>query len=278
MFTIKHDVDSFTIIDCNMPPEDRDWILKELKNQANGKGIRRFISTHPHQDHIWGLKYLDQTMEFFNFYCVNNEATKPDETDDFKHYCKLRDSDKAFFISKGRSRKWLNESNEERGSAGIEILWPDLTNPEYKAALNDAKMGKDPNNISPIIKYSLKNSGSFLWMGDLETDFMEAIKDEVNWPNVDILFAPHHGRESGNIPGNILSKIAPKIIIIGEAPSKHLNYYRNYNKITQNSAGMIAFECVENQIHIYVSNTGYQVNFLEYYRGNSKNYIGTLVV
>ena len=48
------------------------------------------------------------------------------------------------------------------------------------------------------------------WFGDLETDFMEKIKDEISWPNVDILFAPHHGRESGKIPKSILEENGPQ--------------------------------------------------------------------
>ncbi|MFB0926293.1 MAG: hypothetical protein QMB65_13580, partial [Vicingaceae bacterium] len=54
------------------------------------------------------------------------------------------------------------------------------------------------------------------------------------------------------------------IVIIGEAPSANLDYagYDNYNKITQNSAGDIVFDCVKGKIHIYVSNENYSVNFL----------------
>ena len=55
----------------------------------------------------------------------------------------------------------------------------------------------------------------------------------------------------------------PKIVVVGEAPSENLNYYRDYNTITQNSAGSIHFECVANWVHIYVSSSTYSVDFLE---------------
>ena len=42
-----------------------------------------------------------------NFYCVQNALTKDTETESFKHYKKLRDGDKAFYLSKGCSRRWL---------------------------------------------------------------------------------------------------------------------------------------------------------------------------
>ena len=112
-------------------------------------------------------------------------------------------------------------------------------------------VGKSPNNISPIIKYSLQDGVTALWMGDLETDFMEAIENDVQLPAVDILFAPHHGRDSGKVPKTTLDALDPKVIVIGEAPSAHLNYYQGYNTITQNSAGDIVFECLERKIRIF---------------------------
>lgn len=279
MFSIRHNSDNFTIIDCSMSTDDREWILKELKTQETGKGISRFISSHPDQDHIMGLEYLDDEMPILNFYCVKNDATKTEETIDFKRYCKLRDGDKAFNIFKGCSRRWLNLSDEERKTAGIDILWPDVNNTDYKLALTDAANGNSPNNISPIIKYGVENSGRFLWMGDLETDFMKRIEEDVDWMSVDVLFAPHHGRSSGKVPESILSKIDPKIIVIGEAPSEHLNYYGDYNTITQNTAGTIAFECSSDCIDIYVSSPTYLVDFLEDFSEDTyDNYIGTLVV
>lgn len=280
MFYIKHGSDNFTIIDCYLSDENKEFIVDEILSESNSKTIRRFISTHPDEDHICGLEYLDEKIGIINFYCVKNEATKEDESLDFKKYCELRnDSKKSFYIQKGVSRKWMNSGDKERGSAGINILWPDIDNADFKAALEKAKKGESPNNISAIIKYSLEDGIKALWMGDLETDFMEKIKDEVDWLEIDILFAPHHGRESGKIPKEILDKLNPKIIIIGEAPSKYLNYYQGYNTITQNSAGDITFECLTNKVNIYVSNDNYTVGFLNNENLNnfgSHQYIGTL--
>ena len=281
MFYIKHNSDNFTTIDCCMTEENKDEIMNEIKEESRGKGVTRFISTHPDQDHIGGLKYYNEQLPISNFYCVKNEATKKDETEDFKEYCKLRDGDKHFYIYKGCSRKWMNESNDERGSSGINILWPDTNNQDYKDALEKAKNGDSPNNISPIIKYSLKEGVKILWMGDLETEFMEKIEDDVDIPDIDILFAPHHGRDSGKVPKSWLDKMEPKIIIIGEAKSNHLNYYQGWNTITQNSAGDIIFECETGKVHIYVSNENYSVDFLDNeWKDNRYGgyYLGTLKV
>ncbi len=279
MFYIDHNSDNFTIIDCFLCDDIKEEIVNEVKDIASNKGITRFISTHPDDDHIKGLEYLDAKMSIINFYCVKNEATKEDETDDFKKYCELRDSSKAFYIYEGCSRKWMNLSDKERGSSGINILWPDTNNEDFKEQLKAVKEGKSPNNISPIIRYKLEDGVTSMWMGDLEKYFMEKIKDEIDLPKVDILFAPHHGRDSGHIPSELLQKMEPKLIVIGEAPSENLNYYRGYNKITQNSAGDIIFECISGKVHIYVGNANYRVDFLTDEKQTSfDNYIGTLSV
>lgn len=280
MFYIDHNSSNLSIIDCSLSEENKQGIVKEIKDIQNEKQITRFISTHPDQDHIQGLKYLDDQIKILNFYTVKNETTKEEETEDFERYCELRDSDKVFHLEKGCSRRWMNQFDKTNGSSGINILWPITANQHYKDALKEAKDGASPNNISPIIKYGVEDSASMIWMGDLETDFMENVINAITLPKTDILFAPHHGRKSGMVPKKWLAQLDPKIIIIGEALSKDLNYYQGYNTITQNSAGDIIFDCIENKVHIYVSEDSYSVDFLED-EGKSRfnyYYLGTLKV
>jgi beta-lactamase superfamily II metal-dependent hydrolase len=264
MFYIKHGSDNFTTIDCCLSDDNKEEIVNELKEESKDKNITRFISTHPDEDHIQRLNYLDDNLPIANFYCVKNEATKSDETDGFKRYVKLRDSDKVFHVYKGCSRKWMNQTADGRGSAGINFQWPITSNPDYKDALEKTKKGESPNNISPIFTYNLQDGAKFIWMGDLENAFMEKIKNSITLPKSDILFAPHHGRKSGKVPKEMMSEIDPKIVVMGEAPSANLDYaaYDNYNKITQNSAGDIVFDAVDSKIHIYVSKENYSVDFL----------------
>lgn len=280
MYYIKHGSSNFTIIDCYLTDENKDLIVNEIIKEKQGKDITRFISTHPDDDHIGGLKYLDDKINILNFYCVKNEYNKED-SDDYKRYYKLRDDDdKAFYLYKGCSRKWMNENDDEKnyGSSGITILWPITTDVDFLDALKKAKEGESPNNISPIIKYSLTDGVNILWFGDLEKQFTEKIQDKITLPHADIIFAPHHGRDSGKLPQEWLKQIDPQIIIIGEAPSKHLNYYSGYNTITQNTAKDITFECETNKIHIYVSSDSYSVKFLnnEKKENTYGNYIGSL--
>ena len=129
----------------------------------------------------------------------------------------------------------MNISDDERGCAGIHCLWPITDNDDFKAELKLAKEETAFNNISPIITYSVNNGVKAIWLGDMENVFLEKIKGKVDWPEVDILFAPHHGRSSGKISSDVLVKMKPQIVVIGKAPSKNLDYYSGYNTITQNS-------------------------------------------
>ena len=280
MFYVQHNSDNFTIIDCNLNAETASERIEELKLKSQYKGITRFVSTHPDQDHFGGIELLDEKMPIANFYVVKNKATKSEETESFKHSCKLRDdSAKAFYVSKGCTRKWMNQTDEVRGSSGINILWPDINNSDFKDALEACSEGGSPNNISTVVRYALEGGASVMWLGDLETEFMEKITDHIVLEKTTIVFASHHGRDSGKIPDSWLEKLDPQIIVIGEAPSRHLNYYTGYKTITQNRAGDITMELVGNKVHLYVSSPAYKRSDLEDEGADSfENYIGSIEV
>ncbi|MDZ7770160.1 MAG: hypothetical protein U5K38_14310 [Woeseiaceae bacterium] len=175
---------------------------------------------------------------------------------------------------------------DERVRRDARFCWPhvlsrDTSNEDFKAALAAAENAGNANNTSIILRYSVEDSCSFLFMGDMETDMIEKIEDDVNWPSIDVLFAPHHGRSSATVPSSILHKMDPESLVLGEAPSQHLQYYPGYNTISQNSAKNIVFEADTGWVHIYSSNQNYSVNFLvnlqrDPYKGC--RYIGSLEV
>lgn len=263
MFYINHNSDNFTTIDCCLDYDEeskqaKERILSELEAEMTGKGITRFISTHPDEDHISGLKEYDNKFDILNFYRVNNDTIKNgEESDDFIKYKELRDDDtKQFELKKGCSRKWMNQEDAERGSSGLSCLWPITSNEKYKSALKDAADGKSPNNISPAIKYSCGDF-SFMWMGDMESDMQEEFDSCVNNSHVTVVFAPHHGRKTGHIPSSLMNKLSPQLVVVGEASSEELDYYKNQNTITQNTAGDILFDVGSDFVDIFVSYSNY---------------------
>ena len=161
----------------------------------------------------------------------------------------------------------------------MQILWPDTSNTDFKEALRKCDAGESFNNVSCVLRYSVSGGASFLWLGDLETDFMESIVDDIELTKTTVVFASHHGRASGKIPDSWLEKLDPQIIVIGEAPSRHLHYYTGYNVITQNKAGHITMNCVDNMVDIYVANEEYERDYLEDHgRRAYPGYIGSLEV
>lgn len=264
MFYIKHGTDNFTIIDCCLN-EDSEEILEEIKEIHDEKTITRFILTHPHEDHYRGLKLLHEKINIINFYYVKNNI-RLNESVDVDVIDELKELDNVCYLKQNLQRRYMNQDGDDIKHSGIHILWPDLNSEIFKEELQNCENETDDaniNNISPIIKYSLNEGITCLWMGDLETDMMEKIEENnlVEWPKIDVLFASHHGRSSGKIPSEILKKLDPQLIIIGEANSENLDYYKGYNHITQNSCDDILLICKEHIVEVYVSNENYAEQF-----------------
>ncbi len=258
-YYIRHGSDNFSIIDCRIA-DDRDDIITEIEEQSADKGITRFISTHPDDDHICGLARLDDALGILNFYVVDNKATKPDYTVDFERYCELRDSSKAFHLYEGCTRRWMNRSDEERKTSGLKVLWPKLDNPDFQNTLTSAEDGGNPNNLSIILQYRMEDGVTMLWFGDLETHFMGTIEDEIELPQADVVFAAHHGRS--RMPTAWINQMDPKIIVLGEAPREYLEYYDGRDHLRQNTAWDITFDNEGGSTHVYVGNPDYEASFL----------------
>jgi len=284
MFYIDHNSDNFTIIDCDLNSQNADGIIDELRKVHAKNGISRFICTHPDDDHFGGIHLLDDALPIANFYVVENQAIKENESESFTRYCELRDGDRHFYIYKNCSRKWMNQTDDVRHSSGIHVLWPQLDNAFFKEALKACNAGESYNNTSAVIRYKLDGGASALWLGDLETSFMESIEDSIELTKTTIVFAAHHGRQSGKIPNSWLEKLDPQIIVIGEAPSRHLHYYSGYRVITQNLAGDITFDLDDDKVHLYVASDTYEVSprleeiLVDEARNDFPNYLGTFTV
>lgn len=69
MFYIDHNSDNFTTIDCcYSDDENKETNFEEMKEIADKKGITRFISTHPDEDHIKGIEDFVEEVGIVNFY------------------------------------------------------------------------------------------------------------------------------------------------------------------------------------------------------------------
>ena len=257
-FYIKHGVSSFTVIDCyllsnsnNEENNRQQEIIDEIVEQSEGR-VRRFISTHPDNDHIAGIEELFKRWSTTNFYAVDNEIPKDKSKSSLTKYLELKNNHN-FAIKRGIKRCWLNDSNDEHKSSGINFQWPILSNKKFKEALDKVSQGQNVNDICPIFTYSIDGGAKYMWMGDLETEMQQAYYDEcsANIPRVNILFQPHHGRKSASVPENLLNALDPQLIIIGNAPYEYIDYGDSRMTITQNTAGDIIFVNDDGYVHIY---------------------------
>lgn len=257
MFFIQHNNETFSLIDCYLKPKGTtngriQEILPEIQKESADR-ICRFISTHPDNDHIAGIESLNAVWPITNFYSVPNNIPGEKGNESLAKYIELRDSEHNFPIKRGISRAWLNDSAEGRNGGGINFLWPILENEKFKEAQAAILNGGKVNNICPIFTYSLQGGATVMWMGDLETEmqqeFYERFSSQI--PHVDILFQPHHGRDTGAVPENLLNALNPSLIIIGNAPAKYIDYGDSRQTITQNTSGDLVFALEGRKVHIY---------------------------
>ena len=298
-FYIKHNSNNFTVIDCYLKEGEevdcrKKEIIDEIVRESNGR-IRRFISTHPDNDHIKGIEDLFTFWPTTNFYAVANERPENKEDKSLTKYQQLL-KNCNYAIKKGIKRVWLNITDKQgkNGSSGIFFHWPVLSNEQFKTALDKVKNDESPNNISCVFTYQVSNGATFMWMGDLMEDMQKEYyeKEKANIPHADILFHPHHGRLSSKVPSELLDAINPRLIVIGNAPADTLNYGDSRVTITQNTAGDIEFECKGNGVHVYTENNienapkclkkkqGITTTKDKYYGGKARtlHYIGTLCI
>lgn len=272
MFYIKHDSINFTVIDCFLKDGEgknarKAEILKEINTESRGK-VHNFISTHPDNDHIAGIKDLDVNWNIENFYAVCNDRPQDKNDADLSYYQKLlrrRDSnyiernfnhDSYYYPYVYDMDNCISSISNSFNSSGIYFHWPYVANDKFQRARQLVSQGRQINNICPIFTYRVKDGATYMWMGDLETDMQQAYYDacKKQIPKIDILFQPHHGRNSGRVPPDLCEALKPKLIVIGNAPSEHIDYGDPDKTITQNTAGDIWFENDGKEVRIYTKN------------------------
>lgn len=225
------------------------------------KEIMRFILTHPDMDHMDGIRDLYTEFNIINTWDTNN--TKEIDLkgnfagynkEDWEFYLKLR-------AGKVDTKRLVNHANDLLdfwNEDGITILAPTLT---LEKQANEGS--GDYHDLSYVLLYSYakKEGGTwkFLFAGDSHDATWEYIlkhhKDKVE--NVDVLFAPHHGRDSKR-DYTFLATLKPKVTLLGNASSEYLAYskYKEYSGvvITNNQAGYVVVDVTEDEMSFYVKN------------------------
>ena len=243
-------------------PDNPIEYLKKLKVS----NIFRFIITHPDMDHLDGIKDLYDEFSVSNTWDTNNKKeldlkTFPNKynPDDWKFYTNLRDgknqNTKRLTYNSGDSNQYYNEDN-------IKILCP---SPSLVKQANEE--GGDIHDLSYVILFEVPKKGGGNWKiifsGDSHDNSWDYIlknyKDEVT--NIDILIAPHHGRDSDR-NYDFLKTLTPSVTLFGNASSQHLAYNSYPNtRITNNQAGYVTIDISEDRLLVLVKNKAFADNY-----------------
>lgn len=286
---IQHNSGRVTVIDvCNAKEEEsqidltNEQLLESVRGNFNQKqcpvnpidymirhnilSVFRFILTHPDMDHMDGIKLFFDLFGPGNFWDTDNNAKKdfgegaPYNEDDWKFYLKLRDgksdtNPKRLAIYSGTHNKYFNLDDNGGGGDGLHILAPTIS------LLKSANETGDYNDCSYVILYRSCNY-RIIFGGDSNDKTWEHIlkMHEKSIRDIDLLIAPHHGRDSGR-SYEFLDVLKPKMTFFGNAKCEHLAYDKWYNRglefITNNQAGCMVVDINNNGMNLYVTNDSY---------------------
>jgi beta-lactamase superfamily II metal-dependent hydrolase len=224
--------------------------------------IFRYVQTHPDMDHMDGIEDLFQEFSPTNFWDTDNTKEIDGEfgkyrESDWEFYKSLRSGSESDPIRltpyDGAKGKYYNQDeNGAGGGDGLQILAP---TPELLSHANEVE---DWNDSSFVILYKT-HAKKILFCGDAHDDtwshLMEHYSDRLS--DIDVLIAPHHGRDSG-MDFSFLDTLNPSLTLFGNAKSKHLAYDKWANRdlqyITNNQAGNIILDPDEDEfLRVYVS-------------------------
>jgi len=209
--------------------------------------VFRFISTHPHMDHLSGFACLQEETGIDNAWILPNSYTQ-DQTkltdsqkQDWALYKSHRDETQNLFRV---IRPYAGETGDFWTEDGITILAP---TPEL---LNTANVNGNANAMSYVvlIKHGLSK---VVLGGDAEKATWDYIVE--NWPetisNCQLLKASHHGRDSGYHQQAVkLMNPTYTAVSVGKKPDTDAsNKYRQYstNVVSTRWHGTMVFDMDE---------------------------------
>jgi len=239
--------------------------IEYLKQNIGTNEIFRFIISHPDMDHLDGIKDLYTEFTILNTWDTeNNKYIGPNESfagynqEDWKFYTQVRAGQLS---NTRRLTNYDNDSSQYWNNDRIKILCPS------KNLVSSANTNKDYNDASYVLLFSFPRLGNKYWRvvfaGDSDDhSWAHILKNySADIKNIDVLFAPHHGRDS-NRNYDFLKVLTPTVTLLGNASSNHLAY-QCYppTRITNNQAGYVVIEVLPERMSFYVKNYDFARDF-----------------
>ena len=275
---IEHDSSHVTVIDvCNASSLSTEAAPRGNFNQKhwpenpieymegrNIEAIFRYVQSHPDRDHMDGIKALFERFKPLNLWDIDNSKEMENSVDalydseDWEFYRRLRDNEfagppKRLTLFSGQTGKYWNTNEDgNRPGDGLYVLSP---TPDL---VNHAKKSGDYNDCSYVLLFD-RGGKKAIFAGDSHDKTWEHIlsKHSDLVSNIDLLIAPHHGRDSDR-DYEFLNVLKPSFTLLGNAPSEHMGYQawnsRNLDHVTNNQAGSVVIDASGNSWGVYVTN------------------------
>ena len=241
--------------------------------------IFRFILTHPDMDHMDGISALFDAFPPVAFWDTNNQKTmdssswsaSPYNQADWELYKALRDTSpqqnpkRLTNLSGDDGQYWNRDESGNPGGDGYKILAP------TQKLVDEANKKDDYNDCSYVLLYRT-GSKRIVFSGDSHDGTWEHILKnwEADVRDIDLLIAPHHGRDSGR-SYEFLNVLNPALTFFGNARSEHLAYDHWHNRglpiVTNNQANCMVVDASNSPMNLYVTNETYarRVNASTFY-------------
>jgi len=201
------------LVDC-YASATRPTPLEYLKSKI--KKLDFVVITHPHQDHITGLK---EVCEYYrpSYLWHNGRCFRPDPVyDDWEYYERLR----AGNISYCSSVEVREGRTATIGESRIYVAGPKVPHLEGTP---------DDENNNGLILSIVTGKAKVVLTGDTECDQWDAT-DLSNLRNASVFLASHHGREDG-FSKAALDVIKPQQIVISDGEPAETDATEKYRRV-----------------------------------------------
>lgn len=192
------------VIDCNIDNSPEN-IAEYLRN-AGVKRIDYLVITHPHYDHMSGMKEIVDNFEVGEVWTTRFRRTKESESQEsyekFKEYHvqlkRLNNKGTKIIIPSAK-----NEPAVEEGKLKIKVLGPSYGSQGKNEDIHEESMALQ-------IKFG---KTSMVFTGDTPNSGLERIRNYYNIKNTTVWHASHHGSREG-ASEEVLREANPKYTVI----------------------------------------------------------------
>lgn len=192
----------YVLIDCDVDKEDTEVNIPDLlKDLLGNSKLPLFINTHPHKDHVGGIKQIYEEIGIEELWHSNHNAKgkNKDSDDELKYVLKKVGTDKTFLLKGSNSLNKIRKHDDTETFRKLGLIDYQIFAPaEY--VCDDIEDEDDDTRYNRIheqcgvFKFIYKDK-SILFTGDADKKAWKDHITDYHKSNLkaDIMTASHHG-------------------------------------------------------------------------------------